>query len=290
MFVEGVFRSAARPREKPMMNHCLLSNPQAPGRLFSFLVAACLALPVFAADGADRSELLTNPVIRELPPGDDKPDAIEWFGSVGATYIDAEDGSKLWLTPFTLDAQLSRDTTLRVEGDGFGHIDFDGSTTQGFSNVTLIASQVVFRNEASRVRLAIGASAPGSNGTGSSGAKQRVSASYSRNLSPSWSLLAAGRLTRRNQDPLPGASRIEQYGRLQAGYTLDPPIATSLLPRAVTVLLERTYRHGAGGTTQATASYEFPLSAKLGGAISFTRGLSTGLRDNTLAFDLLFGF
>ena len=274
-----------------MMNHCLLSYPQAPGRLFSYLMAACLALPVFAADSADRNELLSNPVIRELPPNDDKPaSAIEWFGSVGATYIDAQDGSKLWLTPFALDAQLNRDTTLRVEGDGFGHIDLDGNTTQGFSNVTLIASHVVFRNEASRVRLAVGASAPGSDGIGSSGAKQRVSASYSRNLSSRWSMLAAGRLTRRNQDPLPGASRIEQYGRLQTGYTLDPPIASSLLPRAVFVLIERTYRHGAGGATQATASYEFPLSATLGGSISFTRGLSTGLRDNTVAFDLLFGF
>jgi hypothetical protein len=273
------------------MNPRRLPHRPANARILSLLVATCLALPVFAADNTDRSELLANPAIRELPQGDEKPDSIEWFGSVGATYIAAEDGSKLWLTPFSLDAQLNRDTTLRVEGDGFGHFDLDGSTTQGFSNLTLIASQVVYRNEASRVRLALGASAPGSRGIGSSGgAKQRIDASYSRRLSPNWSMLAAGRLTRRNQDPLPGASRIEQYGRLQTSYTLDQPIASSLLPRAVIVLLERTYRHGASGASQATASYEFPLSARLGGSISFTRGLSAGLRDNTVAFDLLFGF
>lgn len=273
------------------MNPRRLPHHPAKARVLGLLVATCLALPVFAADSAERSELLANPAIRELPQSDEKPaSAIEWFGSIGATYIAAEDGSKIWLTPFTLDAQLNRDTTLRIEGDGFGHIALDGNRTQGFSNLTLIASHVVYRNEASRVRLAVGASAPGSHGIGSSGAKQRVAASYSRRLSPNWSLLAAGRLTRRNQDPLPGASRIEQYGRLQTSYTLDQPIASSLLPRAVTVLLERNYRHGAGGATQATASYEFPLGARLGGSISFTRGLSAGLRDNTVAFDLLFGF
>ena len=216
--------------------------------------------------------------------------AIEWFGSVGATYIDAEDGSKIWLTPFSLDAQLNRDTTVRVEGDGYGHIDIDGNKTQGFSNVSLIASHVVYRNEASRVRLALGATAPGSSGIGSNGAKQRISASYSRRLSPNWSMLASGRLIRRNRDPLAGQSRFEQYGRVQTSYTLDAPAASRLLPRAVIVLLERSYRHGAGGSTQATASYEFPLSAKFGASIGFTRGLSAGLRDNTVAFDLLFGF
>jgi hypothetical protein len=33
----------------------------------------------------------------------------------------------------------------------------------------------------------------------------------------------------------------------------------------------------------------FPLSAKLGASIGATRSLTTGLRDNTLAFDLLHG-
>lgn len=258
--------------------------------VLGLLLAAGPATSLLAADTV-RGDFLPDADIRSVRKDEGKTSpAIEWSGSIGATYIDAEDGSKIWLTPFTLEARLNRDTTLKLEGDGYGYVDFGGTTTQGFNNITLIASHVVYRNEASRVRLALGAIAPGSSGIGSRAAKQRISASYYRQLSSSWSLLATGRLTRRNQDPLPGERRIEQYGGLQTSYTLDQPMASSLLPRAVIVQLERSYRHGAGGSTQATASYEFPLGAKLGGSLGFTRGLTAGLRDNTFAFDLLFAF
>ena len=251
----------------------------------------CLAQPAFAAD-TDRGEFFTDSNTRDLRQDERKPaSAIAWFGSFGTTYIDAEDGSKIWLTPFYLDATVNRNTTFTIESDGYGRIDFGGNTTQGFSNITLIASQVVYRSEASRLRLGVGASAPGSSGIGSQGGKQRISASYSRQLSSNWSLLASGRLSRRNQEPRPGERRIEQFGRLQTSYTFDTtPKALGLLPRALVLRLERGYRHGAGGSSQATASYEFPLSAKLGASIGVTRGLTAGLRDNTFAFDLLFGF
>lgn len=272
------------------MNHRPRRHYPAAAFLIGLLLAAGPAAPLFAADTV-RGEFVPETDLRDLrKDGDKVPAGVAWFGSLGVSHIDAEDGSKLWLTPFTLDAELSRDTFVRIEGDGYGHVDLGGVKTQGFNNLTLIASQVVYRDEASRVRLSLGATAPGSSGIGSRGAKQRIAASYSRQLSRSWSVLVSGRLNRRNQDPLPGASRIEQFGRLQTSYALDDPNASRLLQRAVVVQLQRDYRHGAGGSTQATASYEFPLGAKLGGSIGYTRGLSPGLRDNTVAFDLLFAF
>ena len=272
------------------MNHRFRLHRHAIARLPGLLTAIFPALPAFAAD-MDRSEFFTGSNTLDVRQDDRKPAfAVEWFGSVGATYIDAEDGGKIALTPFFLDATVNRNTMFTIEGDGYGRIDFGGNRTQGFSNFVLTASQVVYRSEASRLRLGVGASVPGSSGIGSQGGKQRISASYSRQLSSQWAVLVSGRLSRRNQEPRPGERRVEQFGRVQTSYTPDMAEASGLLPRALIFRLERGHRHGAGGSSQASASYEFPLSAKLGASIGFTRGLTAGLRDNTVAFDLLFGF
>jgi hypothetical protein len=255
-----------------------------------FPVVAWLALPAMAAE-PDRSDAFTASDIRDLRQGNGPSGpANRWFGSAGAAYIRAEDGGRLWLTPFSLDARLNRDTTLTLEGDGFGRIAVDGSTTRGFNNVTLIASQVVYRDAASRLRLGLGATAPGSSGIGSRGSKDRISASYSRTLSEQWAVGLSAKLTRRHQEPRPGESRMEQSGRVQTTYTFDEREPAGLLPPALVFELEREHRRGAGGLTEATARYEFPLTRTLGASIGFTRGLTAGLRDNTFAFDLLFSF
>jgi hypothetical protein len=272
------------------MNRC---NPLLcrPGLAVATLVTAWLALPVLAAE-PDRSEAFTASDLRDLRRGSETSGSTPnpWFGSVGAAYIHAEDGSRTWLTPFSLDFRLNRNTTLTLEGDGYGRIAFDGTTTRGFNNVTLIASQVVYRDKASRLRLAVGATAPGSSGIGSRGSRQRVSASYSRTLSEHWALGLSAKLTRRNQQPRPGESRMEQSARVQTTYTFDERQPAGLLPPALVFQLEREHRRGAGGLTQATARYEFPLTRQLGASIGFTRGLTAGLRDHTFAFDLLFSF
>lgn len=249
-----------------------------------------LMLPAMAAE-PDNSDAFTASDIRDLRQANDQVrPANQWFGSLGAAYIHAEDGSRIWLTPFSFDARLNRNTTLTLEGDGFGSIAADGSTVRGFNNVTLIASQVVYRDDASRLRLAVGATAPGSSGIGSRHSKQRISARYSRTLSEHWTVGVSAKLTRRSQEPRPGESRLEQSGRVQTTYTFNERQPSSLLPPALVFQLERDYRRGAGGLTEATARYEFPLSRKLGASVGFTRGLTDGLRDNTLAFDLLFSF
>jgi hypothetical protein len=271
------------------MNRC---NPP-PRRLrpvIAITVVVCLALPALAAE-PDRSEAFTASDIRDLRRGSEKSGASDlWFGSVGAAYIRAEDGARVWLTPVSLDYRLNRDTTLTLESDGYGRIAVDDTTTSGFNNLTLIASRVVYRDDASRLRLAIGATAPGSSGIGSRGSKQRISASYSRTLSEHWALGLSAKLTRRNQELRAGESRFEQSGRVQTTYTFDERQPAGLLPPALVFQLEREHRRGAGGLTEATAKVEFPLSRKLGASLGFSRGLTAGLRDNTFAFDLLFSF
>ena len=264
--------------------------PRHLGFAVATFAAAWLALPALA-EGPDRSETFTASDIRDLRQGNEKSDSTnQWFGSAGVVYIRAEDGARIWLTPISLDARLNRNTTLTLEGDGFGRIALDGTTTRGFNNVTLIASHVVYRDEASRLRLAVGATAPGSSGIGSGGSKQRISASYSRTLSEHWALGLSAKLTRRNQNPHPGESRMEHSARLQTTYTFDERQPAGLLPPALVFKIERDHRRGAGGLTEATASYEFPLARKLAASIGFTRGLTAGLRDNTFAVDLLFSF
>ena len=261
-----------------------------PGFAIATFAAAWLALPALAAE-PDRSESFTASDIRDVRQGSATSGSTkQWFGSAGVVYIRAEDGAKIWLTPFSLDARINRNTTLTVEGDGYGRIAVDGTTTRGFNNVTLIASQVVYRDNASRLRLAVGATAPGSSGIGSRGSKQRISAGYSRTLNEHWALGLSARLTRRNHNPPPGESRIEQSARVQTTYTFDEVQPAGLLPPALTFKLEREHRGGAGGLTEATTRYEFPLTRELGASVGFTRGLTAGLRDNTFAFDLLFSF
>lgn len=253
-------------------------------------MAMSVSMPVHAT-APDRGEAFTASDIRDLRQTDEQVSASwQWFGSLGAAFIRAEDGTRLWVTPFALDARLSRATTLTLDGDGFGRIALDGTTTRGFNNVTLIASHVVYRDDASRLRLAVGATAPGSSGIGSRGSKHRFSASYSRTLSAHWALGLSAKLTRRNHEPRSGESRMEQSGRLQTTYTFDERQPASLLPPVLVLQLERDHRRGAGGLTQATARYEFPLTPRLGASIGFTRGLTAGLRDNTFAIDMLFGF
>lgn len=80
-----------------------------------FLVTAWLALPVLAAE-PDRSDAFTASDIRDLPRGTGSSSpANPWFGSAGAAYIRAEDGGRIWLTPFSLDARLNRNTALTLE-------------------------------------------------------------------------------------------------------------------------------------------------------------------------------
>ncbi len=249
------------------------------------LWATCLVASALAADPV-RSDSIDNSGTRKLGGAP----ATQWFGSVGISYIDAEDSAKTWLTPFSLEARLTRDTAIRLEGDGYGQTNFDGDKTSGLNNLTLIASHVIYRDESSRLRMAIGATAPGSSGVGSRGSRQRVSASFTQQLDSRWAIQLSARLNRRNEDLRPGESRIEKFGRIKMTYDLDEASRSTYVQRAVIAQIERDYRTGAGGSTQATVSYEFPLSNEMGVGIGIARGLTSGLRDNTLAFDLLYAF
>ena len=256
--------------------------------MVGWMLATCLVSSAFCADET-RRDFVDKSAQRVAPQ--DGGAAIEWSGSLGLAFIDAQDGGKTWLTPFSLEAGLTRNTTVKLEGDGYGRTSFEGDVTQGFNNLTLTASHVVYRDDASRLRLAIGATAPGSSGVGSRGARQRISASYSRRLSSQWAVQVSARLNRRNDDPRPDESRFNKLERLRATYLFEAaPTQTRYIERALIMQLERDYRRGAGGLTQAMLNYEFPLTNKLGASIGFSRGLTSGLRDNTLAFDLLYTF
>jgi hypothetical protein len=242
-------------------------------------------LPALAAE-PDRSEPATASDSWDLRRNNPELSGPRrWFGSIGAAHTRAEDRSRTWSTPFFIDYKLDRDTTFTLEGDGYSWISADGATAQGFNNLTLIASQVVYRDEASRLRLSAGATSPGTSGIGSRGSRQRISANYRRYFGEHWTAGLSARLIRRNEALRPGEDRVERYGRLETVYTFDES-----QPAALVLELERKYRRGAGGSTDATVRYEFPLTRTLGASLGFTRGLTTGLRDNTFAVDLLFSF
>lgn len=237
-----------------------------------------LALGVLAAGAAVGQAPVANP-------------GTQWQASVGAAYTRAEDGSRILLTPFALDASLTRNTSVKVEGDGFGRITQDGEVLRGFNNVTLTLSQVLHRDTQQRLRIGAGLTIPARGELGSRNTRQIALVSYTRALQPHWEAGVSAKLTRRSGTLREDAGRVEQSGRIKLLYLPDADASTrQAVERSVLLELMREHRRGAGGYTEATVGCEWPVGPSWGAGLRLSRGLTTGLRDTTLALDWIVVF
>ena len=218
--------------------------------------------------------------------------SIDWTATVGASYTDGENHDKTWLTPFEIDADLTKCTTLKLIGDGYGYVrPGAGGTNDGLNDATLTLSQRIYKDEKSTMRIGLGFAIPAGGELGSTSGQEKFSVSYIRNITGSWSMLGAGRLSYLNGDQTDGISRIGKFGLVQFTYDLNHG-QSAPVSHDIYIQLARSQRSGASGQTQALIEYEFPIAATptLGYAISAFRGLSSGTRDNGLEFDVTFSF
>jgi hypothetical protein len=279
--------------------------PEAMIQIIVILAFSALAMPSFAASPVTndlaRSEMRVLrqdsrlsgreiAVSRRSMPKADLPPKIDWDFSVGAAYTDAEDGSKTWATPFLLKASFNgRKTAVKLFGDGYSDTNSSTGNTSGANDVTAALSHALIQDEASRWVGEIGLTIPAGGEVGSSAARQRLGATYLRAFSESWDALASARLTRVNGDQPIGASRIGQSGVLQATYNFVDAPGTDLVFQ-----LARSYRSGIGGASQLAATVDFPITARKDkgpiGSITFTHGITSGARDNSIELDISFSF
>lgn len=221
------------------------------------------------------------------------PPALSWDISIGAAYTDAEDKSKTWTTPFVIKAIFNEKIdTLKLAGDGYTSTKADdGTRSRGFSDLDVALIHTLYRKKENdritKFSVQAGYVMPTHGEVGSSKGKEKIGASYLAPLVGAWDGLVTVKLSRQDADPKPGASRYGRSVLAQATYTY---------PDTSDVLFQflRTYRPGAGGTTQVTAAYEFPITSKGKDgwimSINLIRGLSTGGRDNTIEVDFSLSF
>jgi len=65
---------------------------------------------------------------------------VEWTGTFGLSYTDAEDGSRTWLSPLDVQAEFKNvKTSVDLYADGYGYSRSDGDSLSGFTDPTLAA-------------------------------------------------------------------------------------------------------------------------------------------------------
>jgi hypothetical protein len=231
-----------------------------------------------------RDARLTAQDLTELRSAEPPPPGIDWKLTVGVAATDAENGNARWSTPFQLRALFNEGrTAFKLSGDGFSRERSIDGTASGLNDLNATLTQALAEGFLGE----IGVTVPSGGDAGSSAGRERLGAIYNRSLSRRWDGQIQARLVRFEADPQPGVSRIRRQGLVQLAYNFDAP-------RTVMVFqLLRYYRPGVGALSQAVVAYEAPLQEKKRppvGAISFTRGLSVGARDDTLEFDVSFRF
>jgi len=209
---------------------------------------------------------------------------IDWKLTLGVAAVEAESGDKFVTTPFLLRARFNEGkTALKLSGDGYlqGHV--DGEPVSGFNDLNLMMTQAMALNTV----LEAGVTFPAGGEVGSTHARQRLGALYHHVFSRRWEGQLHGRLTHYNTDPKPDVSPIRRQGVAQLAYNLDRPNSDVLLQ------LSRTYRPGSASATSVTGVYEFALSDKRRptmASVGFTRGITSGVHDNTAEFDISLRF
>ncbi len=221
--------------------------------------------------------------------------AVAWDVSIGVAYTDAEDDTKVWNTPFVLKATFNdRIDSLKVTGDGYTRVKApDGETANGFSDVSLGFAHTFYKKvenqRATKLLGSLGYTIPSHGEVGSSSGKARIGATYLAPLVGAWDGLVTASLSRSSAEPAPGTSRVGRSIFVQAAYSFKDAPGSD-----VAFQFSRSYRQGVGGSSQATAAYEFPVTSKGEngwiGSLSFTRGLTSGSRDNSIEFDLSLSF
>lgn len=216
--------------------------------------------------------------------------APKWAGTVGLAYTDGEDGSKTWNAPYFLQRALGEKDAFRIFGDGWTHVDpgAGGEDKSGIADVGIAYVRQLAGSKSGpkwSVGGDVGFMLPTGGDVGSSNGKVRLGASAKREFGR-WTGSLGGRLIRLNGAVADHTSRYARAGLAGLDYDLGGD-------RTASLQLSRSYRPGAGGSTQASAAYEWPFGAlkrELTGALSFTRGVTSGSRDNAIQFDLGFKF
>lgn len=264
-------------------------RPTGSGLICTILLSAAAITVCNGASAVGLDRLGNEETLRNLDAEPPRP-GIDWLVSLGAAHVDTESGDDISVTPFQIVKKFSSRTSIKMEGDGYQHVASGFGNAHGFSNVTLGLSQTVYKDENSRFRLTPGVTIPGGREVGSGSSKLRLSASYIRFLNERWDWLAEAKLARINRGPLQAESRIEQGALIQVGYTFSDSPKSDIVSHDALFHIDRQYRGGAGGSTEAGITYEFPLTKDIELSLVFTRGITSGAHDKTAEFYVTFGF
>jgi hypothetical protein len=229
---------------------------------------------------------------QRITPETARPNEGAWQVSLGLAHTRAQDGSRITYTPLELNWRLAPSTSLRLQTDGWGRVSLDGQSESGLNNVTLSLSQTLLRDAQQRLRVAAGLTIPAHGDLGSRHYRQLASVSYSRTVGERWDAGLSLKATRRDGAQDPGVSRVEYSARARLSYAAAWPgdASGAAVPRNLFSEWLRETRSGAGGYSELTLGYEWPLSSSQGLALRYSRGFTEGLRDNTYALDWLMSF
>jgi hypothetical protein len=205
--------------------------------------------------------------------------------SVGAAYTHGEDGTNAWTTPLELDITLpDKVNVFKIKTDGYIHSVNQGETVSGLASLGFAASHAFKTSDGkSALRLGAGISVPTGGQVGGNTGAQSLSATVIRALNDKWTGVVALSESRRNAISTPGVSRYSSTGLGMIRYMVDGDHQWAFS-------VDRSVRRGAGGASEVSAEYDFPLTKILGGVLTLTRGLTSGSRDNTIEFDVTYSF
>jgi hypothetical protein len=253
------------------------------------LLASCNALAQTAPERAERAEIrelrrdsiLTAQEIAE-------PRVADHSLLLGVAYTDAESGERRWATPFEFRTRFNkRRTYFKLSGDGYvvsrPSAEEETDPASGLANLNAGIGHKLTDNWRGFVGLTI----PAHGEVGSKRGRERVSLSYEHGLWDKWSGLIKAQVVRFDADPAPDESRYRYHGLVQLAYNFQEN--TLALAQ-----LERAHRPGVSSASAATFTYQMPIGRTTGGpllgVVNYSRGLTEGLRDNTIEFDICLRF
>ena len=217
-----------------------------------------------------------------------EPRAVDYRLLLGAAYTDAESEERRWATPFEFRARFNdRKTYFKLSGDGYvvstPPAEDETDAASGLANVNV----GIGHRLAEGWRGFVGLTIPTHGEVGSKRGRERVSLSYEHGFSKKWSGLIKAQIVRFDADPAPDESRYRRHGLVQLVYNFNPETLAL-------VQLERAHRPGVSSASAATVTYQMPIGKTVGGPllgiINYSRGLTEGLRDNTIEFDVCLRF
>lgn len=196
-----------------------------------------------------------------------------------------EEGAKAVATPFSLSYKTAGDDWLKFQavGDGYARVYEPGSpSVADLADITLNVSRPLW--SPSWTGMA-GVALPTGGDVGSSNATQHVRLAYGTDLDGGWGTYGFADLKHYNGDT-GGKSRYAKLVYAELSYTVAGQAHGFLLN------VSRWWRHGAvvPATTDVGVEYDFTLSPKWGGALSFLRGLTSGARHSAIELDLIYTF